>query len=107
MKTWGIIGVLFFIASVVFGFFFKFDSAIIVQIALASFGLCAILGGAIKTAKEKKIKVWQIIVVLVLSVAGGVLCCIGGYSDSIFQQISGVVVALIGLILGLVASKKS
>ena len=106
MKTWGIIGALFIVASAVLGFFTKFENADIVQIALGAFGLCAIINGAVRNDKAKGLNLWQIIVVIVLAIIGGVLCCIGGYNDTVIAQIAGAVTALLAVIFGIVSVKK-
>ena len=106
MKKWGIIGAVFFAAAVAFGYFFKFDGAIIIALGSAAFGFTSIVIGAINYGKEHNIKTWVTTVIIVLSAIGGVLCCIGGLSQNIFEQISGAALALLAVIFGLIYSKK-
>lgn len=40
------------------------------------------------------------------AVVGGVLCCIGGLQQAIFKEISGLVLALLSVIFGLVFDSK-
>ena len=105
-KTFAIIGALFFIAAVVVGYFAGFDNAAIVELALGAFGYAVIVAGAVKTAKEKNIATWKTVVIILGSVAGGVLCCIGGLSKDIFQLISGLIIALLAVIAGLLFQNK-
>lgn len=104
MKKLGIIGELFFIAALVIGYFIDFDSAEIVSIAAAAFGAAAIITAAIKTGKEKGLKQWQALTVIVLAVVGGVLCSIGGLTQSIFNEVAGATLALMAVIFGIVSA---
>lgn len=106
-KVFSIIGALLFVAAVALGHFIDIESASVIEIACAAFGLCAIIMSAIKQAKEKGKFSWKLVVVIVLAVIGGVLCCIGGLEQSIFAEISGLVLALLAVIFGLIFSKKS
>ncbi|MBO7637980.1 MAG: hypothetical protein J6S91_03295 [Treponema sp.] len=106
MKKWGIIGALLFAGAVVFGYFTSFDAAVIIEIAVAAFGLCAVIVSAVKGAREKNIPVWQTVVMIVLASVGGVICCIGGLTQTIFAEISGAALALLSVIFGLLFSKK-
>jgi len=106
-KTFAIIGSVLFIAAVVVGYFAGFDNAAPIEIALGAFGFGAIVAGSVKTAKEKQIATWKTVVVIVGATAGGILCFVGGLSDSIFQQISGLVIALLAVIGGLLFSTNS
>ena len=105
-KTFAIIGALFFIAAVVVGYFAGFDNAVIVQLALGAFGYAAVVVGAVKSAKEKNIATWKTVIVIIGTVAGGILCFIGGLNDNIFNQISGLVIALLAVIAGLLFQNK-
>lgn len=105
-KTFAIIGAIFFIAAVAVGYFAGFDNAVIIEIALGAFGFAAIVAGAVKGAKEKGVATWKTVVVIIGATAGGILCFVGGLSDSIFQQISGLVIALLAIIGGLLSVKK-
>ena len=107
MKKWGIIGAVLFAAAVAFGFFFKFDGSIIISLAVAAFGFTAIVISAVNYGKEKNVKTWVTVVIIVLAAIGGVLCCIGGLNQSIFAEISGAALALLAVIFGLVYSKKN
>lgn len=106
MKKWGIIGAVLFAVAVAFGFFFKFDGAIIIELGVAAFGFATITASAIKYGKEKNIKPWVTITIIVLAAIGGVLCCIGGLNQSIFAEISGAALALLAVIFGLLFSQK-
>ena len=105
MKTWGIIGALFFAAAVTVGYFCNFDGAIIIEIGAAAFGLCSLVIGAIKSGKTKNIKTWKTVLIICFAVIGGVLCCIGGLNQSIFAEISGAALALLAVIFGLIFAK--
>lgn len=105
MKKWGIIGALLFVAAVIFGSFTNFEAATIIEIGVASFGLCAVIISAVKGAKEKQVALWKTVVVIVLASIGGVICCIGGLKQSIFAEISGAVLALLAVIFGMVYNK--
>lgn len=102
MKKWGIIGAIAFLAAVAIGFFCKFDAAIIIEIGVAAFGFAAIVTSAISYAKSNKIKTWVTVLIIALATIGGVLCCIGGMTQSIFAEISGAALALLAVIFGLV-----
>lgn len=107
MKKWGIIGCLFIVAAVCVSFFCKFDSAAVVAVALAAFGFAAAITGAVKKAKEQKMKLSEIICIVVFSAAGGVLCCIGGLNQSIFAELAGAVLALLTIIFGVLLDKSN
>jgi hypothetical protein len=107
MKKWGIIGAVLFAAAVAFGYFFKFDGAIVISIASAAFGFTAVVISAVNYGKEKNIKTWVTVLIIVLAAIGGVLCCIGGLSQSIFEQISGAALALLAVIFGLFYANKN
>lgn len=64
MKTWGIIGALFFAAAVTVGYFCNFDGAIIIEIGAAAFGLCSLIIGAIKSGKTKNVKTWKTVLIV-------------------------------------------
>ena len=61
---------------------------------------------AVKQAKEKNAFIWKTVVVIALAVIGGVLCCIGGMQQAIFKEISGLVLALLSVIFGLIFDSK-
>ena len=106
MKTFGIIGAIVFAISVALGYFVDFKGDVIVQIALDAFALALVIIGAIKKAKDEGKYSWKIIVCIVLAVVGGILCAIGGLTESIFGAISGAVLALLGIIFGIINAKK-
>lgn len=107
MKKFGIIGSILFVVAVVLGQFFNFPGSTVVSVALASFGLASVIIGAVKSQKEKAdFSIWKTVVVLSLAVVGGVLCCIGGLNQTIFEAISGAVIALLSIILGIYYDKK-
>ena len=107
MKKWGIIGAVFFAVAVAFGFFFKFDGSLVISLAAAAFGFTAIVISAVNYGKEKNVKTWATVVIIVLAAIGGVLCCIGGLNQSIFAEISGAALALLAVIFGIVYAKKT
>ena len=100
MKKWGIIGAVLFAVAVAFGFFFKFDGAIIISLAAAAFGFTAIVISAVNYGKEKNVKTWATVVIIVLA-------AIGGLNQSIFAEISGAALALLAVIFGIVYAKKT
>lgn len=106
-KIIGFIGILLFAAAIVTA---KFDSvpiATAIEIALAAFGLAAVVVSAVRTAKAKNKFSWKTVVVIVLAVIGGVLCCIGGLSQNIFETVSGAILAALTVIFGILFDKKS
>lgn len=108
MKTWGIVGSILFALAVAFGYFFGFDGATVIEIAIAAFGLTAIIVGAVKAQKEKSnFSLWKTVIVIALASIGGVLVCLGGLQQSIFQTISGAVLALLAVILGIYYAKET
>lgn len=107
MKKWGIIGALAFLTAVTFGYFFKFDAAVIIKIGLAAFGFTAIVCSAVDYAKKSNIKTWVTVSIIVFAAIGGVLCCIGGLNQNIFKEISGAAFALLAVIFGIIYAKKA
>ena len=107
MKKWGIIGAVLFAVAVAFGFFFKFDGSLVISLAAAAFGFTAIVISAVNYGKEKNVKTWATVVIIVLAAIGGVLCCIGGTNQNIFAEISGAVLALLAVIFGILYAKKT
>lgn len=104
-KIIAVIGALLFASAVVVGNFAQFEAAAVIEIALASFALCAVVISAVRQAKEKNAFSWKTVVVIALAVVG-VLCCIGGLQQAIFKEISGLVLALLSVIFGLVFDSK-
>lgn len=101
MKSkFGIIGCIVIIASVIFGFFFDFSGAYIIQIATAAAGFVSVIIGIVKAKKEKGQFTWKTVVVMVLASIGGILCVIGGCSQEIFKELVGAVLALLAIIFG-------
>lgn len=105
-KIIAVIGALLFASAVVVGNFAQFEAAAVIEIALASFALCAVVISAVRQAKKKNAFSWKTVVVIALAVVGGVLCCIGGLQQAIFKEISGLVLALLSVIFGLVFDSK-
>lgn len=105
-KTFGIIGAVCFALAVALGYFADFAGDTLVEIALAVFGVTALIVNAVKKAKDEGKFSWKTIVCIVLACIGGVLCCIGGLAQSIFATISGAVLALMAVIFGLIYAKK-
>lgn len=106
-KVFGIVGALFFVGAVVVGCFCDFAGSVIVEIALASFGLASVVISAVKKAKADGKLNWKTILVIVLAVIGGALCAVGGFQSNVFEALAGAVVAIIGIIFGLVNTKKA
>ena len=106
MKTFGIIGAIVFALSVALGYFIDFPGDTIVQIGLDAFALALVIIGAVKKAKDEGKFSWKIIVCIALAVIGGVLCAVGGLADNIFTAIAGAVLALLGIIFGIINAKK-
>lgn len=105
-KKFGVIGAIIFIVVVALGFFFDFPAETIIEIAGGAFGLCLIIKGAIdKMKKEGKLN-WKSVVIIALAVAAGVLCALGGMQAKVFETISGLVLALLTVIFGLIFDKK-
>ena len=106
-KVLGIIGGVLFCAAVALGCFANFASADVIAIALAAFGLAATIVATVKKAKEGGSFNWKTVVVIVLAVAGGVLCALGGLQSNVFEAIAGAVVAIISIIFGVFAAKSN
>lgn len=105
-KIIGFIGMLLFAAAVATAQFVKIPSVTVIEIALAAFGLAAVIVSTVKTAKEKNNFSWKTIVVIALAVIGGVLCCIGGLSQNIFETVTGAILAVLTVIFGVLFDKK-
>lgn len=106
-KVFGIIGALIFVAAVLIGSFCEFKSADIVSIALAAFAFVSTIISIVKANKEAGTLTWKTILIIVLASVAGALVCVGGFTNSIFEQISGLVVALVAIIMGLISSNKN
>ena len=100
-KIFGIIGAICFAVAVGIGYFCDFTGDALVQIALSAFGLASLVIGNVKKAKAEGKFSWKTIVCIVLAIAGGIICAIGGVADSIFGTIAGAVVALLAIIFGI------
>lgn len=105
-KVLGIIGGVLFAVAVGIGCFANFAGSTVVEIALAAFGLAAIIIATIKKAKDEGTFSWKTVVVIVLAVAGGALCAVGGVQSNVFEAIAGAVVAIISIIFGVFVAKK-
>lgn len=100
-KFIGFIGILIFSAAVIAAQFISFPAATVIEIALAAFGLTAVIVSAVKSAKERGRPSWKTAVVIALAVIGGVLCCLGGLTQNIFETVSGMLLAILTVILGI------
>lgn len=100
-KFLGILGALLMVVAISIGEFATFPASSIVEIAVAAFALTTIIIGVVKNAKERNNLSWKTVVVIVLASVAGVLCCIGGLSQNIFQEIAGAVLALLSIIFGI------
>ena len=105
--TWGIIGAVLFAVAIAVGFIFKFDAGTPIAIASAAFGFTALVIGAVTEGKNKNVKTWVTVVLIVLSALAGVLCYLGALGNNIFELISSAVIALLAIILGIVTAKKA
>lgn len=105
-KVFAIIGALLFCGAVVVGQFCKFPAADAVSIALAAFGLAALIVATIKKAKEEGRFNWMTILVIVVSVVAGVLCALGELQSNIFESLAGAVITLLTIIFGIIGLKK-
>lgn len=101
-KILAILGALLFVAAVAIGNFCDFKAANAVEIALAAFGLISVIISTIKAQKSAGVALWKTILIIVLCIVGAALVAIGGGSSNIFEQLAGLVVAIIGLIIGVV-----
>lgn len=106
-KIFGIIGAVCFALAIGLGYFANFAGDVLVEIALATFGVAVLVINAIKKAKDEGKFSWKVIVCIVLAVIAGVLCAIGGLSQNIFSTIAGAVVALLAIIFGIINAKKA
>lgn len=104
-KLLKIIGTLFMVAAVIFGYFAQFPGATVVEIAVLAFGLCSCIIASIRQAKDDGKFSWKTVVTIALACIAGVLCCIGGLSQNIFAEISAAVLAVLTLIFGLIYNK--
>ena len=105
-KIIGFIGILLFAAAIVTAKFVSVPIATAIEIALAAFGLTAVVVSTVRTAKAKNKFSWKTVVIIVLAVIGGVLCCIGGLSQNIFETVSGAILAVLTVIFGILFDKK-
>lgn len=106
-KVFGIIGCLLFVASVVVGYFCKFDNADLVALALDAFALATLVVGVIKKYKEAGKFSWKLVVVIIGTIVGAAFVAIGGLSDNIFSTLAGAVVGILTIIFGVLAVKKA
>ena len=106
-KVFGIIGALLFVASVVVGYFCKFDNADLIAIALAAFALASTVVAVVKKYKAEGRFSWKLIVVVIMTIVGAVFVCLGGLSDNIFEILAGAVVGLLSIIFGVLTVKKA
>lgn len=107
MKVLAVIGAICFAAAVFVGYFCNFKGDALVQLALEAFAFASLIILNIKKAKEEGRFGWKFIVAMVLAVAGGVLCAIGGATDTIFATLAGAVLGLIAIFAGLLTLKKN
>ena len=105
-KVFAVIGAVCFAAAVFIGYFCNFKGDALVQIALEAFGFATLIIANVKKAKEEGRFGWKFVVAMILAVAGGILCAIGGVTDSIFATIAGAVLGIIAIFAGLFTIKK-
>lgn len=107
-KVFGIIGSILFIGAVVFGYFVKFDNADIIAIAMSAFALASIVVSIVTKYKSEGKKIdWKFIVIVIATIVGAVLVCVGGLSNNIFSTLAGAVIGILTIIFGIVANKKT
>lgn len=101
-----IIGALMLVAAAILAQLFNFPADTVIEIALAAFGITAIIIAAIKDAKEKQHLNWITYLIIILSVLGGILICVGGAASSVITTIVGAAVALVSVIIALITLNK-
>ncbi len=106
-KVFGIIGALLFVASVIVGYFCKFDNADLVAIGLDAFALASTVVAVVQKYKKDGRFSWKLILVIVCTIVGAVFVCIGGLSNNIFEILAGAVVGILAIIFGVVKVKKA
>lgn len=106
-KLFSIIGALVFVAAVVVAQFSNVAAVDVVALGVAAFGLVAAIVGVITKAKAEETFSFKTIITIVLAVIGGALVCLGGMSANVLEQISGLVIALLAIILGMINANKT
>ena len=105
-NVFGIIGALLFVASVIVGYFCKFDNADLIAIGLDAFALASTVVAIVKKYKKEGKLNWKLILVIVCTIVGAVFVCIGGLSNNIFEILAGAVVGILSIIFGVLSVKK-
>ena len=105
-NVFGIIDALLFVASVIVGYFCKFDNADLIAIGLDAFALASTVVAIIKKYKEAGKFSWKLVVVIVGTIVGAVFVCLGGLSNSIFETLAGAVIGILSIIFGVFIVKK-
>lgn len=105
-NVFGIIGALLFVASVIVGYFCKFDNADLVAIGLDAFALASTVVAIVKKYKEEKKFSWKLVVVIIAVIVGAVFVCIGGFTNNIFEILAGAVIGILSTIFGIFLAKK-
>ena len=105
-NVFGVIGALLFVASVIVGYFCKFDNADLIAIGLDAFALASTVVAIVKKYKEEGKFNWKLIVVIIATIIGAVFVCIGGLSNNIFEILAGAVVGILSIIFGVLVVKK-
>lgn len=106
MKGFGIAGALLFVASVIVGYFCKFDNADLIAIALDAFALASTVVAIIKKYKAEGKFSWKLVLVIIGTIVGAVFVCIGGLANNVFEILAGAVVGILSIIFGVLAVKK-
>ena len=106
MKGFGIAGALLFVASVIVGYFCKFDYADLVAIALDAFALASTVVAIIKKYKAEGKFSWKLVLVIVGTIVGAVFVCLGGLGNNIFEILAGSVIGILSIIFGVLVVKK-
>lgn len=105
-NIWAIIGAIAFVIDVCLCFFWNFPGDTIVEIAVGAFSLTSLIVNSIKNEKGKGTFTWKTVVIYIFALVSGGLICIGGTEQSIFLELCGAVLAVLGLIFGLNSQKK-
>ena len=106
MKGFGIAGALLFVASVIVGYFCKFDNADLIAIALDAFALASTVVAIIKKYKAEGKFSWKLVLVIIGTIVGAVFVCIGGLSNNVFEILAGAVFGILSIIFGVLVVKK-
>ena len=75
---------------------------------MSAFALASIIVGTVKKYKKDVEKFdWRFIVIIVATIIGASLVCVGGLSDNIFATLAGAVIGILTVIFGIAVTKKA